>query len=132
MKAARLRSDHVVRKGASARRQAAAPKVVRLEDKDFWARSTAAAARQTETPRPKAPVRDAAGARTGAKRDGDVRLSLRLGREAHRRLKLIAACRQESLQEVLASAVEGYLREAGPETLTELTALLAGDRGEEA
>ena len=131
MKAARLRSDHVVRKGNSARRHTAAPKVVRLEDTEFWARNTAAP-RQPVTPRQAVPGPDASASQAGARRDGDVRLSLRLDSEAHRRLKLIAACRQESLQEVLASAVERYLREAGPETLTELTALLAGNRGEEA
>ena len=107
------------------------PKVVRLEDSEFWARS-AAAQRQAEMPHRQAPGRDAKapGARL-ARLDGDVRLSLRLDSETHRRLRLIAACRQQSLQQVLASAVERYLRDAGPEALTELTALLAGDRGEE-
>lgn len=128
MKAARLRSDHVVRKGAAARRHAAVPKVVRLEDSEFWARS-AAAQRQAEMPHRQAPGRDPKA--PGARLDGDVRLSLRLDSETHRRLRLIAACRQQSLQQVLASAVERYLRDAGPEALTELTALLAGDRGEE-
>ncbi|MDJ0946596.1 MAG: hypothetical protein QNJ30_24375 [Kiloniellales bacterium] len=130
MKAARLSSDHVVRKGASARRQAAAPKVVRLEDSELWARKVAAL-RQAETSRRKAPDREAAAARADARPDGDVRLSLRVDGAAHRRLKLIAACRQQSLQEILASAVETYLRDAGPETLSELTALLSGDHGEE-
>ena len=128
MKAARLRSDHVVRKGAAARRHAAVPTVVRLDDREFWARS-AAAQRQAEMPHRQAPGRDAKA--PGARLDGDVRLSLRLDSETHRRLRLIAACRQQSLQQVLASAVERYLRDAGPEALTELTALLAGDRGEE-
>ena len=127
MKAARLRSDHVVRKGASARRHTATPKVVRLEDSEFWARG-AAPQRQTEPQSRPAQGREATAA---CARRHDVRLSLRLDSEAHRRLKLIAACRQQSLQEILASAVESYLRDAGPETLTELTALLAGDRGEE-
>ncbi len=128
MKAARLSSDHVVRKGDPVRGRQAAPKVVRLEDADFWARS-AAKSRTAATRHPRAPGRDAAEA--GARQGKDVRLSLRLDSELHRRLKLVAACRQQSLQDVLASAVERYLRDTGPETLSELTALLAGDRGEE-
>ena len=130
MKAARLRSDHVVRKGAAARRQAAAPKVGRLEDAVHRARDSA----QSLLTSPQAP--QAGGRKVGTAKSGDqpkneVRLSLRLDGEVHRRLKLVAACRQESLQEVLASAVERYLRDAGPETLSELTALLAGDHGED-
>jgi hypothetical protein len=130
MKAARLRSDHVVRKGAAARRLSAPPKVVRLEDAEGWARGSAkppVAAKQT----PQARGSDAATANPGDRRNNGVRLSLRLDGEVHRRLKLVAACRQESVQEVLASAVERYLRDIGPETLTQLTALLAADHGEE-
>ena len=83
------------------------------------------------TQAPKVGGSAAATAKPGDQRSGGIRLSFRLDGEAHRRLKLVAACRQETLQEVLASAVERYLRDTGPETLTELTALLAGDHGEE-
>ena len=130
MKAARLRSDHVVRKGAAARRHSAPSKVIRLEDAVLRSRASAkppVAATQT----PQAGASATAAAKPGDQRSSGVRLSLRLDGEVHRRLKLVAACRQETLQEVLASAVECYLRDTGPETLTELTALLAGDHGEE-
>ncbi len=131
MKAARLSSDHVVRKSGPARGRPAASKVVRLEEADFWARS-AARSRLAAAQRQEAAGRGAEAAEAGARSDKEVRLSLRLDGEAHRRLKLVAACRRQSLQDVLASAVERYLRDTGPETLNELTALLAGDRGEEA
>ena len=130
MKAARLSSDHVVRKGAASRRQPAPSKVVRLEDAVARARANAKPP-VAATPAPQAGASAAAAAKPADQRSSEVRLSLRLDSELHRRLKLVAACRQETLQEVLASAVERYLRDTGPETLTELTALLAGDHGEE-
>ncbi len=129
MKAARLRSDHVVRKGASARRHSAS-KVVRLEDAGLRncsnAKSSIAASQNRQ-----AGGSDAAAEKPGDRRSHEVRLSLRLDSGVHRRLKLVAACQQKSLQEVLANAVDRYLNDTGPKTLTELTALLAGDHGEE-
>ncbi len=130
MKAARLRSDHVVRKGASARRHSPPSKVVRLEDAVLQVRGRKAApVAAAQTPQPGA--RASAGVKSEDQRNAGVRLSLSLDGEVHRRLKLVAACRQESLQKVLASAVERYLRDTGPETLAELTALLAADHGED-
>ncbi len=130
MKAARLRSDHVVRKGASARRHSPPPKVVRLEDAVLQVRgrkTAPVAAAQT----PQSGGHASAGVKSEDQRNTEVRLSLSLDGEVHRRLKLVAACRQESLQKVLASAVERYLRDTGPETLAELTALLAADHEED-
>ena len=130
MKAARLRSEHVVRRGASAQGRPAAPKVVRLEDSCLWVRG-GAKPRTIAPQQRQAPGQDDRSPQSGARLGKDVRVSLRLDGETHRRLKLVAACRQQSLQEALAGAVERYLRDSGPEALGEVTALLTRPRGEE-
>ena len=120
MKAARLNADLVVRKGDPARCRGGGAKVVRLQE---------VVKRPAATPQPaseaSAPA-ETAGAKE-ATTDERVRLSLRLDAETHRRLKLLAAYRQESIQDILAGAIGVFVEEARPQMLSDLTSLLARD-----
>ncbi len=122
MKAARLNADLVVRKGDPARCRGGGAKVVRLQEVVKRPAATPQPAAQASVPAETAGAKAAAGER--------VRLSLRLDAETHRRLKLLAACRQESIQDILAGAIGAFVEEARPQMLSDLTSLLA--RGSQA
>ena len=124
MKAARLNADLVVRKGDPARCRDGGTKVVRLQE---------VAKRPAAAPQARAPA--AAPAETPGSKDAGaagerVRLSLRLDAETHRHLKLLAAYRQESIQDILTGAIGAFVEEARPQMLSDLTSLLA--RGSQA
>ena len=127
MKAARLNADLVVRKGDPARCRGGGAKVVRLQE--VVKRPAAAPQPATETSAAAATPAETAGAKQAAAGDR-VRLSLRLEAETHRRLKLLAAYRQESVQDILAGAIGAFVEEARPQMLSDLTSLLA--RGSQA
>ena len=131
MKPARLNADLVVRKGDPARCRGGGAKVVRLQE---VAKRPAAAPQPAQEAKAEAKVPAATPAEPAAARkeaSGDrVRLSLRLDAETHRRLKLLAAYRQESIQDILAGAVGAFVEQARPQMLSDLTSLLA--RGSEA
>ena len=120
MKAARLNADLVVRKGDPARCRGGGAKVVRLQEVAKRPAATPPPAAQASPPAETAAPKAAA---TGKR----VHLSLRLDAETHRRLKLLAAYRQESIQDILAGAIGAYVEEARPQMLSDLTSLLARD-----
>ena len=121
MKAAPLKSDLLVRKGDSARSRFVAPKVVRLQE--VVQRKAAEAPMAPPSAGPSAQP-----ARNSGKADR-VRLSVRLDAETHRRLKLLAAYRDASVQDILASAVGRYIEDVSPETWSEVVTILAGRAG---
>lgn len=119
MKAARLNADLVVRKGDPARCRGGGAKVVRLQEVVKRPAATPQPAARTSVPA------ETAGAKAAAAASERVHLSLRLDAETHRRLKLLAAYRQESIQDILAGAIGAFVEEARPQMLSDLTSLLA-------
>lgn len=121
MKAATLKSDLLVRKGDPARSRFVAPKVVRLEE--------VVQRKAAEAPMaPPSAGSSAQPARNSGKGDR-TRLSVRLDAETHRRLKLLAAYKGESVQDILASAVGRYIEDVNPGTWNEVVTILAGRQG---
>lgn len=121
MKAAPLKSDLLVRKGDPARSRFVAPKVVRLQEVVQRKAALAPVAPQSAGPSQRP-------ARQSDKGD-QARLSVRLDAETHRRLRLLAAYKGASVQDILASAVGRYIEDVNPETWSEVVTILAGREG---
>ena len=120
MKAASLKGALLARKGKAAPTPETPPKLMRQQEPGKSGDSAnAEASGNAERPaavRPPAPSSPAAGQAQKASASGErIRLSVRLEAETHRRLKLLSAYTQDSIQDILAHAIDAYIEQVAPD-----------------
>ena len=120
MKAASLKGALLARKGTATPTAETPPKLMRQQEPGKAADApNAAAGAGADRPAPvRPPAQSAPAADQGPKAStgGErIRLSVRLEAETHRRLKLLSAYTQDSIQDILAHAIDAYIEQVAPD-----------------
>ncbi len=120
MKAASLKGALLARKGTAAPTPETPPKLMRHQQPgQSGDSSNAGSGSNTDQPATvRSPAASGSAASQGAKASTSgerIRLSVRLEAETHRRLKLLSAYTQDSIQDILAHAIDAYIEQVAPD-----------------